>query len=1104
MDALAAASEPRLEVGPAEHAARLENELSELAAARASEKGDLLDTIAKKNQLIDSQRIKLNRYEFAIKEAVLFLGKPLLAYDDWLNGKEGADPLAAVSSAVAAASKAATGSAPAQSTPGGSYSYASAEHQKSRPATANGPQGGSAAAQPAHAKIPSNPAQLAGRQQAAQKLGSPGALRSQLPANVSALESQCLECMRIALNFLHSAQNFIRSIDNGSYAPMASLPPLQLAENESLALLNAAAKSRGEDDNEDEGDLSTKSASPESHTAVSPKKTRCESCREHMLQIDHLRDQICELQGLAQRAERERDAEKSAKARILQSKENIDQELEDLTVQLFEQANTLVADHARRRDEAETAFKDLKARYQLAVKKLHSREDELKELKKKLYDPSADIDRHVMQYSHTIVAGYDTFESSVAADGVIFQEFQDHVKASILAASQPALQAIQTTYSTAFMKRCMAESVEPCLFYTYQQPTSGFAKAVYGPGLTTSFKKRLVECAAFAGPFAAATAVLKPWVVKPGRRGGPDKLFQKTDARCAQSSEIAKWTPLCRFCRDRLASVLDFCTYTNFMIQGTIGPGKQGATILSIFRQMLWLRRRMAVAKIGSCSMFETPLSAITGPAMREILHVQIGQCGNQIGSKFWEVISDEHGLDGDGKYSGTSDLQLERISVYFNEGQRGRYVPRSILVDLEPGTMDAIRASPIGSMFRPDNFVNGQSGAGNNWAKGYYTDGAELVENVLETIRREADACDSLQGFQLVHSLGGGTGSGLGSLVLTKIREEYPDRMLCTYSVVPSPKVSDTVVEPYNATLSVHQLVENSDETFCIDNEALYDICFRTLKITNPHYGDLNHLVSAVMSGVTTCLRFPGQLNSDLRKLAVNMVPFPRLHFFMVGFAPLTSRGSQRYSSISVHDLVMQMFDSRNMMTASDPRHGRYLTVATIFRGKLSTKEVEQQMLNVQTKNSSYFVEWIPNNVQTAVCDIPPKGMKMAATFIGNSTCIQELFRRVLDQYSAMVRRKAFLHWYTAEGMDEMEFTEAESNMIDLISEYQQYQNASGSLEEFDVDFDYDPRTAITSQGAIASMSTLASVPQLAPQQIATQTPLPPSPVPSEAGRKA
>ncbi|NWV72182.1 TBB7 protein, partial [Malurus elegans] len=251
-------------------------------------------------------------------------------------------------------------------------------------------------------------------------------------------------------------------------------------------------------------------------------------------------------------------------------------------------------------------------------------------------------------------------------------------------------------------------------------------------------------------------------------------------------------------------------------------------------------------------------------------------------------------------------------------------------------------------------------------------------------------------QGFQLTHSLGGGTGSGMGTLLISKIREEYPDRIMNTFSVVPSPKVSDTVVEPYNATLSVHQLVENTDETYCIDNEALYDICFRTLKLTTPTYGDLNHLVSATMSGLT-----------------------------------------------------QQVSDAKNMMAACDPRHGRYLTVAAVFRGRMSMKEVDEQMLNVQNKNSSYFVEWIPNNVKTAVCDIPPRGLKMAVTFIGNSTAIQELFKRISEQFTAMFRRKAFLHWYTGEGMDEMEFTEAESNMNDLVSEYQQYQDATAEEEE-------------------------------------------------------
>ena len=212
----------------------------------------------------------------------------------------------------------------------------------------------------------------------------------------------------------------------------------------------------------------------------------------------------------------------------------------------------------------------------------------------------------------------------------------------------------------------------------------------------------------------------------------------------------------------------------------------------------------------------------------------------------------------------------------------------------------------------------------------GFYTDGASLLDRLTEATRREVETCDCLQGLQLLHGLGGGTGSGLGCLVINKIREELPDKIINTFSIFPSPRVSDTVVEPYNATLALHHLLESTDETFMIDNEALYDLCFRSLKVSRPTYGDLNHLISLTMSGVTTCLRFPGQLNADLRKLAVNMVPFPRLHFFMPGFAPLTARGSQQYRPLTVPELTQQMFDAKNMMAACDPRHGRYLTGET------------------------------------------------------------------------------------------------------------------------------------------------------------------------------
>ncbi|KAK2084273.1 Tubulin beta-4A chain [Saguinus oedipus] len=218
---------------------------------------------------------------------------------------------------------------------------------------------------------------------------------------------------------------------------------------------------------------------------------------------------------------------------------------------------------------------------------------------------------------------------------------------------------------------------------------------------------------------------------------------------------------------------------------------------------------RSAVSTASSSTHTHATAAAsnLSATAMPEIVHLQAFQCGNQIGAMFWEVISDEHGIDPTGTYHGDSNLQLERINVYYIEATGGNYVPRAILI------------------FRPDNLVFGQSGAGNNWAKGHYMEGTELVDTVLDVVRKEAESCDCLQGFQLTQPLGGGTGSGMGTLLVSKFREEFPDLIMNSFSVVASPKVSDTVVEPYNATLSVHQLVENTDETYCIDNEALYDI---------------------------------------------------------------------------------------------------------------------------------------------------------------------------------------------------------------------------------------------------------------------------------------
>jgi len=439
----------------------------------------------------------------------------------------------------------------------------------------------------------------------------------------------------------------------------------------------------------------------------------------------------------------------------------------------------------------------------------------------------------------------------------------------------------------------------------------------------------------------------------------------------------------------------------------------------------------------------------------REIICLQVGQCGNQVGCRFWQTICEESEIDPTGKpLDSFNDVVSDKIGVYYHN-LNGRYVPRAVLVDLEPGTTEVIKASPYGSIFKADNFAFGQNGAGNNWAKGHYTEGAELVDKVLNIVRKEAERCDAPQGFQICHSLGGGTGSGMGTLLLLKIRDAYPDRITKTYSVYPSPKVSDTVVEPYNAVLSSHQLLENADETFVVDNEALYDISTTLMKAEQPNYSDLNYLICRIMSGVTASIRFPGKLNGDLRKLGVNLVPFPRLHFFTIAEAPIQARDNKAYVKMTCAELTKQVWSGKAFFAKVTASEGKYLTSSVTYRGAFSTQEVDNCVRDVQAAQSEDFVEWIPNNIKSSVVLYPGKEYALSCTFVANTTALKNMFQRLSQQFTALYKRKAFLHWYKGEGMDEMEFQEADKNVVDLITEYQDKQDAvvGGDEDEGDDD---------------------------------------------------
>ena len=191
---------------------------------------------------------------------------------------------------------------------------------------------------------------------------------------------------------------------------------------------------------------------------------------------------------------------------------------------------------------------------------------------------------------------------------------------------------------------------------------------------------------------------------------------------------------------------------------------------------------------------------------MREVLSLHVGQAGIQIGNACWELYLQEHGLTPDGHLKEEAPSKNDDgFSTFFSETGYGKYVPRSIYVDLEPNVVDEVRNGVYRDLFHPETLVTGKEDAANNYARGHYTVGKELIDQTMDRVRKLADACSGLQGFFVFHSFGGGTGSGFGSLLLERLAQDYGKKAKLEFSVYPAPMMSSSVVEPYNSVLTTH-----------------------------------------------------------------------------------------------------------------------------------------------------------------------------------------------------------------------------------------------------------------------------------------------------------
>ncbi len=429
----------------------------------------------------------------------------------------------------------------------------------------------------------------------------------------------------------------------------------------------------------------------------------------------------------------------------------------------------------------------------------------------------------------------------------------------------------------------------------------------------------------------------------------------------------------------------------------------------------------------------------------REIITLQVGQCGNQIGMEFWKQLCMEHGIGPEGIVQENAMNGDDRKDVFFYQADDDHYIPRAILVDLEPRVIKSIQNSPYSKLYNPENiFISKEGGgAGNVWAKGY-SEGERFQEEIIEMIDREADGSDSLEGFIMIHSINGGTGSGFGSYVLEKLNERFPKKLIQTYSVFPNLPDSDIVVTPYNSLLTLKRLILNSDCVIVLDNPALNNIATDRIKMNSPTMQQVNSLISTVMSASTTTLRYPGYMNNDLISLIAPLVPTPRCHFLMTGYTPITLDNKvSMIRKTTVLDVMRRLLQSKNIMVQGGAKQGLYISILNIIQGEVDPTQVHKALQRIRERKLANFIPWGPGSIQVALSKKSPyleTPYKVSGLMLANHTSISILMQGIIDSFNSIFKKKAYIDMFRREEMfsDNLEeFTDAAEVVQKVVEEY-------------------------------------------------------------------
>lgn len=424
-----------------------------------------------------------------------------------------------------------------------------------------------------------------------------------------------------------------------------------------------------------------------------------------------------------------------------------------------------------------------------------------------------------------------------------------------------------------------------------------------------------------------------------------------------------------------------------------------------------------------------------------------------QIANSCWELYCLEHGIDQYGRLH--NSCLNNKIQTFFGLSNSQKLVPHTVLVDSDPTVIDEVRTGIYSTLFKPQNLISGKEDSGSNYGRGYFTLGRELIETTMDSLRHVAESCTNLKGFLVFRAAGGGTGSGLGNRIMEEIVNEYGKISKMDFVIFPSPSFNPLIAEPYNTLLSIHTGMDCSDCTFILDNEALYDICAMKLDIYTPQFVNVNRIIAQVISTLTTSQRFQGSLGLSLHEFQTNLVPFPRIHYPLVSYSPLVGMGNACFTALSTGAMTFDCFHTSSQLVRCNPRGGKLMSCVLMYRGNVLSADVNYSIQLLKSKGSLNLVDWSPTGFKIGINYMPPVAVyggdigptDRAMIAMSNNTAIQRAWQRMLKKYMCLFDRRAFLHNFLEEGLEEGTFIEASEDIRTLIMDYRQVEELSGGL---------------------------------------------------------